>query len=115
MNGAFQVSGIHNWKEKLVGMGADGASVNLGKKGGVVALLRQEVPHLIDFHCLRHRLELALLEMRRSCKLVETVYEVLQLIWKTYHYSPKSMRELQAVGTELGVNVLKPTQVSRTR
>ena len=115
MNGAFQVSSIHNWKEKLVGMGADGASVNLGKKGGVVALLRQEVPHLIDFHCLPHRLELALLEMQRSCKLVETVYEVLQLIWKTYHYSPKSTRELEAVGTELGVNVLTPTQVSGTR
>ena len=115
MNGAFQVSGIHHWKEKLVGMGADGASVNLGKKGGVVALLRQEVPHLIDFHCLPHRLELALLEMQRSCKLVETAYEVLRLIWKTYHYSPKSTRELQAVGTELGVNVLKPTQVSGTR
>ena len=115
MNGAFQVSGIHQWKEKLVGMGADGASVNLGKKGGVVALLRQEVPHLIDFHCLPHHLELPLLEMQRSCKLLETIYKVLQLIWKTYHYSPKSMRELQVMGTKLGVNVLKPTQVSRTR
>ena len=78
-------------------------------------MLRQEVPHLIDFHCLPHHLELALLEMQRSCKLVETVYEVLLLIWKTYHYSPKSTRELEAVGTELGVNVLTPTQVSGTR
>lgn len=76
-------------------------------------MLRQEVSHLIDFHCLRHRLELALLEMQRSCKLVETVYEVLQLIWKTYHYSLKSTRELQAVGTELGVNVLKLPHISR--
>lgn len=75
----------------------------------------QQVLHFIDFHCLPHRLELALLEMQRSCKLVETVYEVLQLIWKTYHYSPKSTRELQTVGSELGVNVLKPTQVSGTR
>ncbi|XP_068671116.1 zinc finger protein 862-like [Montipora foliosa] len=109
VNGAFQVSGIHLWKGKLAGMGADGASVNLGKKGGVVALLRQDVPHLL------HRLELALLEMQRSCKLLETVHGVLQLIWKTYHYSPKSTRELQTMGSELGVNVLKPTQVSGTR
>ena len=77
-------------------------------------MLRQEAPHLIDFHCLPHHLELALLEMQRSCKLVESVYEVLQLIWKTYHYSPRSTRELEAVGTELGVNVLTPTQVSGT-
>lgn len=115
MDGAFQDSGIHHWKDKLVGFGADGASVNLGKGGGVAALLRQEVPYLIDFHCLPHRLELALLELQRKCKLVETMYEVLQLIWKTYHYSPKSTHELQTVGSELGVNVLKPTQVSGTR
>lgn len=96
-------------------MGSDGASVNIGKKGGVAALLRREVPHVIDFHCLPHRLELALLEMQKSCKLVSTIYDVLQLIWKTYHFSPKSMRELQSIGTELGVNVLKPTQVRGTR
>lgn len=97
-------------------MGADGASVsNLGKKGGVVALLRRDIPHVIDFHCLPHRLELALLEMQKSCVLVNTVYYVLQLVWKTYHYSRKSTRELQSIGTELGINVLKPTQVSGTR
>ena len=78
-------------------------------------MLRQEVPHLIDFHCLPHRLELALIEMQRSCKLVESVYNVLQLIWKTYYYSPKSTRELQAVGSELGMGVLKPPQVSGAR
>ena len=62
VNGAFADVGIHQWKEKLVGMGADGASVNLGKKGGVVALLRRDV---IDFHCLPHWLELALLELQK--------------------------------------------------
>ncbi|XP_067017850.1 zinc finger protein 862-like [Acropora muricata] len=62
INGAFGDCGIPRWKDKLVGMGADGASVNLGKKGGVSALLRQHSPHLVDFHCLPHRLELALVE-----------------------------------------------------
>ena len=36
------------------------------------------------------------------------------MIWKTYH-CPKSTRELQAIGDELGVTVLKTTQVSGTR
>lgn len=115
MKESFEGAGILEWKDKLVGIGADGASVNLGKKGGVAALLRRDVPYLIDFHCLPHRLELALLEMQRSCRQVEIIYEVLQMIWKTYHYSPKSTRELQAIGNELGVSVLKPTQVSGTR
>lgn len=115
VNGAFEKSGIHRWKDKLMGMGADGASVNFGKKDGVSALLRQHSPHLVDFRCLPHRLELALIEVQNSCHQVDVVYDVLQLIWKTYHYSPKSTRELQAVASELGVNVLKPTQVSGTR
>lgn len=35
-------------------------------------------------------LELALLQLQNSCKSVDDAYNVLQLIWKTYHYSLKS-------------------------
>ena len=35
----------------MVGFGADGASVMMGHKGGVAALLKADVPHLIDIHC----------------------------------------------------------------
>lgn len=85
---SFEGVGILEWKYKLVSIGVEGASVNLGKKGGVAALLWLDIPYLIDFHCLPHRLELALIEMQRSCRQVEIIYEVLQMIWKTYHYSP---------------------------
>ena len=40
-------------------MGSDGAPVMLGDRGGVFALLKQEIPHLIKVHCIAHRLELA--------------------------------------------------------
>ena len=79
---------MENWKDKLVAFGADGASVNLGKKTGLAALLKKDVPHLVEFHCLPHRLELSLLHLQNSCKFVDDVYNVLHLIWKTYHYSP---------------------------
>ena len=52
--------------------------------------------------------------MQRSCKLVEEVYDVLNLVWKTYHFSAKSARDLKALAGELGINVLKPTQVTGT-
>ena len=100
VNKAFGDCGIPRWKDKLVGRGADGASVNLRKKGGVSALLQQHSPHLVDFHCLPHRLELALVEVQKSCHQVEVVYDVLQLIWKTYHYSPKGTRELNLKAQE---------------
>ena len=39
---------LGDWKESVVGFGSDGASVMVGQRGGVVALLKQEVPHLVD-------------------------------------------------------------------
>lgn len=77
--------------------------------------MKKEVPYLLDFHCLPHRLELALQELQKSCESVECVYSVLHLIWKTYHYSPKSVRSLRTIADELTVNILKPSQVSGTR
>lgn len=90
-------------------MGFDGALVNIGKKGGVVVLLRREVSYVIDFYCFSYRLELVFLEMQKSCKLVSIIYDVFQFIWKIYYFSLKSMREFQSIRIELGVNVLKLT------
>lgn len=43
------------WK-KNVAMGADGAAINLGHKGGVISLLQAEVASfVIPFHCMPHR------------------------------------------------------------
>ena len=115
INNAFNALDIRNQKTKLFGFGADGASVNLGKNAGVAAKLKEDTPWLIDIHCLPHRLELALLELQRSCASVEKIYKVLHLIWKTYHYSPKSTSELNAVAGTMGIGVLKSGQVKGTR
>lgn len=72
------------------------------------------MPYLVDFHCLPHRLELALLELQNSCNSIDDVYTVLHLIWKTYHYSPKSVRALKSIADELQINILKSTQVKGT-
>ena len=48
-----------NWKEKVVALGTDGAAVMVGEVGGVFALLKRDIPHLIKVHCIAHRLELA--------------------------------------------------------
>ncbi|ROL44187.1 hypothetical protein DPX16_17839 [Anabarilius grahami] len=78
--GALQKADLLDWKERLVGFGSDGAAVMVGKHGGVAKLLRQDVPHLINIHCLGHGLELAALDTinahekmkRRRFKCVES-------------------------------------------
>ena len=58
-------------------MGADEASINLGEKGGVAALMRKDIPRLADLHCLPRRLELALLKVQKTFKSVKEVYAML--------------------------------------
>lgn len=36
-------------------------------------------------------------------------------VWKTYHYSPKSRRELDALGNELGLDDFEPRSVKGSR
>lgn len=47
--------------------------------------------------------------------MIETVYDLLQLVWKTYHFSPKSKRELKAIGMELGCAIRTPSAVKTQR
>ena len=41
--------------KKLVSLGCDGASVMLGRKGGVGAKLKEQISWLLPVHCLAHR------------------------------------------------------------
>lgn len=44
-------------KEKLIGAGCDGASVNLGVNESVATRLREKRPNVMTVHCVAHRLE----------------------------------------------------------
>ena len=44
----------------LVGACSDGASVMLGKHSGVLTKLKQKYPKIILWHCMCHRVELAI-------------------------------------------------------
>ena len=48
-----------DWKDKLVALGTDGASVMLGRQNGVVAKLKEGKPFVVAVHCMNHRLKLS--------------------------------------------------------
>eukprot|EP00063_Salmo_salar_P042974 XP_014017809.1 PREDICTED: uncharacterized protein LOC106580850 isoform X2 [Salmo salar] len=97
-----------SWLKKCISFGADGASVNMGHRGGVIAHLQREAGgHMIPIHCMPHRLELAILTIQEKEPKVSVVYDLLNLIWKTYHFSGKSIRELYVLG--------QPSSVKGTR
>ena len=61
----FQESGAimlnpEDYQMKLIGCTSDGASVNFGRKSGLMTRLSTERPWLIKIHCSNHRIELAM-------------------------------------------------------
>ena len=49
----------HVQSEKLICFASDGASVMLGSRSGVALRIKQVFPVVIIWHCMNHRLELA--------------------------------------------------------
>ena len=90
-----------DWKYKTVALGADEAAVMLGEKSGVYALLKDQIPHIVKVHCIAHRLEFSFADTLSAVPILQEAKEMLQGLWKQYHYSPKAVREQKAWRFEL--------------
>lgn len=73
----------------------------------------------MPLHCLTGKtsglFRLAMLSMQMVNPMIGQLYDLLHLFWKTYHFSPKSLRKLTANAADLGVNVLMSCGVKGTR
>ena len=101
----FLQLGIQNWKSKLVGLGTDGASVNLGSQAGLGAILKKDIPHLIHIHCIAHNLELAVLDACKQVGYVQKFQTTIKCVLKYYSKSGKRLHELSEVGKLLSKEV----------
>ena len=104
-----------DWKEKTVALGADGANVMLGEISGVYGLLKQEIPHIMKVHCVAHRLELSFADTLSDVPVLKDVKEMLQGIWKHYHYSAKAVRELKELAESMEVRAYEAIKADGTR
>ena len=108
-------AGQPQWKLKLVAMATDGASVNTGKKSGVVQRIRDEVPHLIGVHCMAHRLGLALNDAAKKVQPQKTVNQLLLSLYLFYHNSALNRANLKNSYRSMDETFLVPTRVGGTR
>ena len=107
---------VSEWQDKLVGCALDGAAVNIGRLRGVGARLKSDnAEHLIVIHCCAHRLELAVRDVIKKNKYMETIDDFLVTIYKFYENSPLNLSGLKLSGEALGVPALKPVNVLGTR
>ncbi|XP_068749056.1 zinc finger protein 862-like [Montipora capricornis] len=87
----------------------------MGRQNGVLKKIKDDVPHLIEMHCVAHRLELAILDAFKGESILPELKDLLQGIYKHYHYSAKALRELNELAQVLELSVLKPVSVLGTR
>ena len=95
---------------KLIGINTDGASVNMGKKGGAVKLIKDKLNEELDqncdqymtvVHCIAHNLELAVCDSKQGCPYLDKFEETVKGIFRFYYYSPKKRRELYEIASNL--------------
>lgn len=74
---------------------ADGASTMLGKTSGVLTRIQKKYPQSLLWHCMCHRIELAVGDAVKTTKQINYVQSFLDKLYTTYN-QPKAQRELAA-------------------
>ena len=83
-----------------MGIGCDGANVNLGTNG-FRGYIEKSVPWAVSFWCLVHRLELSLKDALKGINLYNTIDDLLMRAYYLYEKSPKKCHELDEVVASL--------------
>jgi hypothetical protein len=84
------------FKNNLVGLGADGASVNFGNKGGFIVKLRQFTGNdIYAVWCMPHRMELAVKEAVKNHEVIAKIDEGITALTAYYTRSYKRKARLR--------------------
>ncbi|KAJ3587449.1 hypothetical protein NHX12_011046 [Muraenolepis orangiensis] len=90
-------------REILIGFFSDGASVMLGVKSGVGKLLQDDFPGIILWHCLNHRLELAVDQALDVTGGTKDFQAFMDSLYSLYSQSPKNMWQLSECAHNLDI------------
>jgi hypothetical protein len=100
-----------NW----VSFVSDGASVLLGKKNGVAKRLKEKYPLIFSWHCMNHRLELAVNDCMKDVSSINHFKHFIDSLYVLYNRSPKNQTELRTSCIELDILFLKVGRVLDVR
>lgn len=102
-------------QEVFIGFCSDGASVMLGVKSGVGKLLQDDFPGIVLWHCLNHRLELAVDQALDVTGGTKDFQSFLDSLYSLYSQSPKNTRELGECAQNLDITLKKIGRVFNIR
>lgn len=92
--------------QKMVMLTSDGASVMLGKHNGVAALLKRQIPHLTEQHCVAHREYLGIDCAWKDVPLMRDVETLHRTVYSTFSRSTVKRRKLEDLAKILDEDTL---------
>ena len=100
--------------KKMKSCVTDGAGAMIGRHNGMAAIVKKDVPDLINIHCVCHRLALACADASKELKYITKVEALLLQVWKLYEYSLKKTATYAAMQGEL-LNLVPKEQLSQAK
>ena len=94
-------------RNNLIAFCSDGASVMLGCNSGVGTRMQKDFPKIIIWHCLNHRLQLALDDFVSDIKQLNHFKSFMDKLYRLFHQSNKNQIKLSIVAKNLDVEVRK--------
>ncbi|GBL81469.1 E3 SUMO-protein ligase KIAA1586 [Araneus ventricosus] len=91
------------------------ASVMLGTQSGVAQKLTEKYPNIILWHCMKHRIELAVSDSVDDLGAVNHFQFVKDKLYTLYSKSPKNQRKLAECSRELDLQLNKIGRILGTR
>ena len=101
--------------DKIMGLGSDGASVMTGKGKGVTGMMLRKNPHLVNVHCVAHRLALCTSQAAENLPALKDFQETITAIYYYFKYSSCKQSKLAAIEKVLNTPQLKYKEVHSVR
>ncbi|XP_060078766.1 zinc finger protein 862-like [Ylistrum balloti] len=101
--------------KKIMGLGSDGASVMTGKGKGVAGMMMRKNLHIINVHCVAHRLALSTSQAAENIAPLKEYQETITSIYYYFKYSPNRVASLSEIQKVLNDPQLRYKEVHSVR
>ncbi|KAJ3582515.1 hypothetical protein NHX12_000529 [Muraenolepis orangiensis] len=101
--------------QRMVMLTSDGATVMLGKHNGVAALLKRQIPHLTEQHCVAHREDLGIDDAWKNVPMMRDVETLLRTVYSTFSRSTVKRGKMEDLAKILDEDTLSFRPLNEVR
>ena len=101
--------------EKIIALGSDGASAMTGKINGLTGMMRRQNPHMVNIHCIAHRLALCTSQAAEGVPAMKDYQETLTSLFLYFKGSAVRSATLASIQELLNEPTLRFKEVYSVR